>query len=175
MKDTAGNIRSSLVRSNLIIAFIAVLSAIETDAQSIRRQTVGSSGIHATSRNTYVSHTVGQPYGTTTFNSERMAFRPGFQQPSFFQNTFIPASIRAEVSVYPNPATALVTVKLQEALHSGTLEVRNRSGYRMISEKIEDRNNYSFNCETWAPGFYYIIIRDHQTHDRYSSKLIISK
>jgi hypothetical protein len=175
MKDTAGNIRLRLIRSYLIIAYIAVLCTIETDAQSIRRQIIGSSGIHMTSANTYVSHTVGQPYGTTTFNSESMAFRPGFQQPSFLKNSFIPESIHPEVSVYPNPATALVTVKLQEALHAGTLEVRDRSGYRMISEKIEGRNNYSFSCETWAPGFYYIIIRDHQTHDRYSSKLIISK
>jgi hypothetical protein len=175
MKDRTPQILARRIRLHLIIAFIPVFSAIESDAQTLQRQSIASSGMHALSGGIHIAQTIGQPYGTAPYSKNGIACRPGFQQPLVFKTEFIHSTINVALNVYPNPATSSVTIESQEVINSALIHVKDKNGNPLINEKIEGLSTYSINCETWAPGFYFITIYDKQSNNQYSSKLIITK
>ncbi|MCK5539196.1 MAG: T9SS type A sorting domain-containing protein [Bacteroidales bacterium] len=161
--------------STLILFLIVVFVTAETIAQSVQRQSVASTGSYLYNNGYLVQQTIGQPYSTTTFYSNKLGFRPGFQQfPSSIslklqEDTFTNINLK----VYPNPATYTVTIESSETINDVLFQVVDINGKLILNEKINEMKTHSINCETWINGVYFISLSNNQ-NNKYSTKLIIN-
>lgn len=160
----------------LIIACLPLFCAVsKVAAQELSRQSIGSIGVSTYSGNIYFGQSVGQPYNTVTFATAPVHVRPGFQQPIAIQHEYIQSDMNVTMNVFPNPATASVTIRSEEFIDHAVILVRDNYGNAMIHENIDAFRNYSFNCESWPAGLYFITIRDSNANAQYLSKLLITK
>ena len=157
----------------LIIATLSLFSMLQSEAQVIRRQSIGGYGSGMVD-GVLVQQTTGQPYATTAFYSNEISVRPGFQQPSKYVLETIHSNLTISLNVYPNPATSSVTIQSPEAITNALIQVRDMDGNLVLNEKVAELKTYWINSETWQKGFYFINLYDGQ-NNMYSSKLIISK
>ena len=156
-----------------IIATLSFFATLRSEAQAIRRQSIGGYG-SAMVDGVLIQQTAGQPYATTTFYSTEISIRPGFQQPSKYALELIHSAPNIRLSVYPNPATSSVTIESPEAITNALIQVRDMDGNLLLNENVAELKTYLINSETWQKGFYFINLFDGQ-NNKYSSKLIISK
>lgn len=167
------------VRWKLVICYAALLitcAVTTSEAQSLKRQSIGVCGTNMLAEGVLVKQTVGQPYATTTSYSAEVSFLPGFQQPNTIQVSMQHSSGPGlyTLSIYPNPATHIMKISSRESIKNATLLISDSQGRVLLYEKVADLNNYTLNCESWTSGYYMISIVDEQ-HQKYSSKLIITK
>lgn len=166
------------IRLYFAIAFFS-FAATQSNAQSIQRQSIGVCGANMVSEGTLIKQTIGQPYATSTYYSNGIGYRAGFQQPT---GAHAKASIIAQqlsqsflnVKVFPNPAASSATIESQEIIANALLEVTDNKGRLLIKEIVAELKSHSINCENWPAGLYFISISD-EGDKRYSSKLIITK
>jgi len=151
-----------------------VFIAMQSEAQTIIRQSIGSFGTSTHTEGMLLSQTVGQPYFTSGFYSGEVNIRPGFQQPSNFSLELVNSTFNLTLNVYPNPAVHSITIVSPEVIKVGQLLVLDINGRLILKETINDLKSYKMNCEEWSNGFYTITLSDSQKH-RYTSNLIISK
>lgn len=156
---------------NPFIVFVLFAFINQSKAQTLQRQSIGSCGTYMLAEGTLIQQTVGQPYATTTNYNNGITFRPGFQQPVFSVSLII-SSIN--LTVFPNPATELVTIRSEDILEDANILVMDISGKLLINQQINEFRTFSFNCENWANGVYMISVSDAKLH-KYSGKLVISK
>ena len=154
-----------------IIVFVFFAFISQSKAQTLQRQSIGSCGTYMLAEGTLIQQTVGQPYATTTNYNNGISFRPGFQQP-VFSVSLINSSIN--LTVFPNPATELVTIQSENILKDANILVMDISGKLLINQQINEFSKFSFNCGDWANGIYMITVSDAK-HHKYAGKLIISK
>lgn len=161
------------LRLYLIIATLSFFSTLQSEAQAIRRQSIGGYGSDMID-GVLIQQTAGQPYATTAFYSNEISVRPGFQQPSKYTLELIHSDLTISLNVYPNPATSSVTIQSPEAISNALIQVRDMDGNLLLNEKVAELKTYVINSETWQKGFYFINLYD-GLNNKYSSKLIISK
>jgi hypothetical protein len=103
----------------------------------------------------------------------------GMNTPSYFALDHVvlakPASIdkftSQSLSVYPNPASTWVTVKLPENEHPQNIRIVSISGQSIYSSELNGVDNVAnINAANLLPGIYVIEVIS-QTHTRYSAKL----
>ena len=173
MKD-----RSRGIGICLTFALFLLAGLVETQAQSIRRQSIGISGANMVSDGILVKQTIGQPYATATYYENGIGFRPGFQQPtasarqSMIAQELVQSSLA--LSIYPNPAASSVRIESVEGITNGLLKVMDSHGRLVLSKPLSEGRSHSINCESWANGLYLISVSS-EGNTSYSSKLIISK
>lgn len=105
----------------------------------------------------HVSETVGQPYNTTTNQSGKTSYRPGFQQ-STFTTELISSTIKA--SIVPNPALLSFYILTSDTLFDGTLTVFDEAGRMIYTENIGVITKHEVFCALWANGAYVVNITD---------------
>ncbi len=76
------------------------------------------------------------------------------------------------VSVYPNPATADVTIALNKEIPNGKLEVMDVAGKLIYSSVISTSQKINLATTGWANGIYFVKIADGTS--AHTEKLIIS-
>jgi hypothetical protein len=162
-------------RPLLIAICIPVFANVTSTAQTVKRESIGSIGAHGHSGRIYFQASIGQPYGTTAYAPNAAQFRPGFQQPAVFSNKLMHSTFPVAVNVYPNPAASSITIKSEEVIGRASIGIRDANGNPLLNEQVDGFTAYSVNCGMWAPGFYFITVRDEKNNRQYSSKLIITK
>lgn len=153
----------------ILISHISYLTS--SFAQTLKRQCIASTGNCILENGTTVQQTIGQPYGTTSFYTNKTRYNPGFQQPVFSVET-IKSSINA--TVFPNPASNQITIETNLTLENVIIQIIELSGKLVLNEKINEFKSYTINCADWSNGVYLITLSDSK-NNLYSSKLIISK
>lgn len=160
------------------IVFFMVLGLAQGNAQSIRRQSIGISGVNMVSDGILVKQSIGQPYATNTYYENGIGFRPGFQQPTASsQRSLIARELiqsNLALTVFPNPAVSSIKIEGKELLGKGVLKVMDSNGRVVVSEPLAEGKSHALNCSGWANGLYLISVST-EGHTTYSSKLIISK
>jgi len=156
-----------------IAASFSVFAALQSEAQSIKRQSIASNGSAATIDGISIRQTIGQPYFTSAYYDNETGLRPGFQQFSRFNLELI-QSAYLNLKVYPNPAVETVTLESENAIKDALIQVRDINGKLLLNETIAELKTYSIHCETWTNGAYFIHLSD-KNNTTYLSKLIITK
>lgn len=157
--------------TNCILLIACCLLSISAFAQTIKRQCIASTGSYITDNGTTVQQTIGQPYGTTSYYSNKTRFNPGFQQPVYRIETI---KSRINATVFPNPASNQITIETTVLLEDVTIQILDISGKLVLNENIKEFKNYSIDCSNWSNGTYLISLADSK-NDLYSSKLIITR
>ena len=162
-------------QKHCIIAFAIVAFITQSNAQTVQREIIASSGSCMFSDGILVQQTIGQPYFTGGFYSNEFSIHPGFQQSNRIMNVeLINSTFDLRLNLYPNPAASSVNIITDGIINDAYLQVIDISGKIIVNEKIAEMKNYQINCETWQNGLYIITISDAK-NNKYSSKLIISK
>jgi hypothetical protein len=157
-----------------IIVLILFAFITQSNAQSLQRQCVASSGSFIHSNGILVQQTIGQPYFTGGYYSDEISFHPGFQQSVVFNIDKIKTNPNININLYPNPAVYSVSVESPEIINNATLQIVDISGKIMLNKNFTELKNYLINCETWSNGFYFITVSDSK-NNKYTSRLIITK
>ena len=155
----------------IFLVFFLLFFFSTGNAQSLKRQVIGSSGSSVSENGTTVQQTTGQAYGTTSNYGNSIRYNPGFQQPIFRIET-IKSTINA--TVFPNPTSKQVTIETDKVLQNVVIQVIEMGGKLVINEKMNEFKSYTINCSDWANGIYMITLSDPKD-ELYSSKLIIAK
>jgi hypothetical protein len=142
---------------------ISFLFAFGASAQQLAPESINSSGGKMTQTNGSLSYTVGELVVTSFEDGQGNTLNGGFTAGATITTVSILAVNPAvlSVSVYPNPTTAFVTIKITEAnTEPFILEIIDNTG------KIITTNNYSgvsskigINCNSWSNGIYYLNIK----------------
>ena len=150
--------------------------SFESNAQSVKRQSIASYGSVNTIDNISFHQTIGQPYYTRADYGSGTSILPGFQQPvSFYLERIISdKTLGLNLKVYPNPATNSVIIQSQEVITNSLVKVIDTNGKLILTENINDLTTFTLNCETWKNGVYFINIFNNNLNIS-SIKLIINK
>lgn len=142
--------------ANTLLLFLFITTACSF-AQSIKRESISSAGASNSGTGVHVSQTVGQPYNTTTNQSGKTSYHPGFQQ-SVFSAELISSTIKA--SIVPNPALQSFFIIASDTLFDGTLTVFDEAGRVIYTEYIDSFNKHEVFCALWANGAYVVNFTD---------------
>ncbi|MBN4051185.1 T9SS type A sorting domain-containing protein [bacterium AH-315-M05] len=159
---------------SVFLSVVLLFATLQSEAQTIKRQNIGSYGSSTFSEGVLIQQTVGQPYFTAGYYGDEMNVRPGFQQPPNFSLVLINSTFNFSLDVYPNPAAYSVTIESSDVINNALLQVVDMNGKLILNEKVAELKSYLINCELWSSGFYFITLYDEQ-QNKYSSKLIIAK
>lgn len=163
--------KKSILFLTAVLTFDFQLLTFNCTAQTLKRQCIASTGNCILENGTTVQQTIGQPYGTTSYYSNKTRYNPGFQQPVFSVET-IKSTINA--TVFPNPASNQITIETNLTLENVIIQIIELSGKLVLNEKTNEFKSYTINCADWSNGVYLITLSDSK-NNLYSSKLIISK
>lgn len=142
------------------------------EAQSVKRQSIGSLGITHHAEGLIVQQSIGQTYITRPYYHGVSEVLPGFIQPSAYYATTYVRSMRLDV--FPNPTAETVSFLLKENLEHVMLDVYDQTGRLVHKEEIEDLSAYRLDCSQWSDGAYMLIVKE-KSGRIYRSKLIKSK
>lgn len=156
-----------------IILFLAFGLTTLGQAQSVKRQTIGSYASNGYVDNVSVHQTAGQPYGTSTYYDNKIGIRPGFQQPESFR--IIESQNKLQLGIYPNPATFSFSIESKEKIGQSHLHITDMNGKVIYDATYQDFSHTTINCNDWSNGAYFISLKDNENSSLYSSKLIITK
>lgn len=143
-------------------------------AQSIKRQSINTTGTSVHQSNHIVQQTVGQPYNTEVSNHTDFSIRPGFIQSSTMRIEALENNTVIAINIFPNPAVQQVTLRAEDLIENVSISVHDAMGKTIHIDKLTEMNEYVINCSTWTNGTYYIttITEDGRKNN---AKLIISK
>ncbi len=151
--------------------FILLVFSSTSNAQTLKRQCVASTGNYVSENGVTLQQTIGQPYGTAPYYSNTTRYTPGFLQPVFrIEN--IKSSIDA--TVFPNPASNQVTIASTIILENVVIQIVDITGKMLLNQKIAEFKTYTIDCSNWSTGAYVISLADSK-NSLYSSKLIITR
>ena len=158
------------MRKHLIfVGFFMLTSA--TYSQSIERSSVNSMGSSRSSDGIFIQQSVGQPFQTNSYYSNKIESRPGFIQPTHLSVELIQSTFQIDLTAHPNPTTAEVSFAPNENLEDVVLRVMDQYGKMIFTEQVESLKNYNLECYDWSNGTYFIYITDEKGRN-YESKLI---
>ena len=63
------------------------------------------------------------------------------------------------ISLYPNPASELVTLDFGDIAEKALLAVYNANGQYIMSDKVNDVSSYQLSIHNWQPGLYIVRVR----------------
>jgi hypothetical protein len=161
-------------RKYLLIVSLSLFVILQTEAQTIRKQSVASAGNSMSANGILIQQTIGQAYATTAYYNNGISYQPGFQQLYNMRTEFVHSTIKLNMKVYPNPAAHSVTIESPEIIHKASIQVRNMKGEIIINEQVDELRKHTIRCENWPNGFYFITLSNEHKNN-YTSKLIITK
>ncbi|WNJ19474.1 hypothetical protein [Pontibacter sp. G13] len=149
-------------RFSLLLLAFGMISSLA--AQTLERQVIGAAGMHATAGNLILSMTVGET-ATSTLEAGSFVLTQGFQQPDVTTASSIDPQTLVDWKLYPNPATAHITLELSMAqAFEFTSQVVDLAGRSMgIEHPISGADGH---CLTEYPighlaeGVYLLLIQD---------------
>lgn len=150
---------------------ISLIFFSKLNAQTLKRQSISSTGSYMSDNGISVQQIIGQPYNTSAYYSNNTRYNPGFIQPVFRIET-IKSTINA--TIFPNPASNLINIETTLILEDVVLKIMDMNGKLLLNEKIHAFKTYAIDCSYWTSGVYLISMADSK-NDLYSSKLIISR
>lgn len=149
----------SIMKTGLLfITMIAFFGLCE--AQSVKRQSIGTIGTTYHSESLTVQQSVGQPYQTSSYASNGSELLPGFIQPVNYSSSIVSTTFSVQINIFPNPATEMVSFIVNENLEDLSLEVYEQTGKLIYREEIHSLGAYKLNCSKWMNGIYMISIKD---------------
>ena len=154
----------------LLLLFTTGLLSV-CEAQSVRRQSIGTIGTTYHGDQLTIQQSVGQAYQTQAYYKGNAEVLPGFIQPSGYALSFVSPIVDIQIGLYPNPATDVVSFITDKNLEDLTIEVFNRTGKLIYREMINSLAYYKLNCSQWASGFYLLHLKD-KPGNMYRAKLI---
>ncbi len=155
----------------LIAVSIFVFLTSVSIGQTVVRSSINCIGSSGGSGPLFMQQTAGQPYGTSTYYSNKIESRPGFIQPQQIWVEQMRNTFDLKITVYPNPAASEVSFKLDQNLEDIILTVLDQHGKMIYRDEIASLRDYKLNCQDWINGFYFININD-RVGNSYQSKLI---
>jgi len=159
----------------LFIGALFLILNLHSEAQSLKRQSIGSAGPNLLVGGIAMQQSVGQPYFTVAHYSSEGSYLPGFVQPSKLNVAeSIHARLNISMDVYPNPSRGSVNIELPVTLSSAKVQVRDMQGRLLVDEHVAGFRKYFINCADWQNGFYLVNLFDDENNS-YSSKFIINK
>lgn len=78
------------------------------------------------------------------------------------------ASVKEELTLFPNPATEYLTVAIPEVNQIQTLQIQNATGQTVLNRKVEQGETLSLDVSSLQPGLYFCRVY-------YKNKSVISK
>ena len=144
---------------SVLILIVAMLSASEGWSQQLVRSTVSSFGSVVKNGEVYLSQTAGQGSLHTSFSSDELALRQGFQQPlsriNLQKNT-------CSVSVFPNPNNGRFHVLLSPTENDPyTIALADVNGKLFMNLKAEDTRTQLIDFPSGVPsGIYFVQLRN---------------
>ena len=145
--------------------------AVSAEAQSIRRQSIGTLGQGSTGSGLQVIQSVGQPYQAGSYHSGTFSVIPGYVQPTSPWLAMGPPMPTVILTTYPNPATDVVSFLVSEAIHDLELRAYNQMGQLVLEEKVPDLRAYQMHCRDWPKGVYLLQLSD-ATGVRFAATMI---
>ncbi len=109
-----------------------------------------------------LSYTIGEPV-TSTFQSDTLKLTQGFQQvyPAFISLSIKQNNIASsEVSLYPNPATTIITIKSNKKI--STIIINNAIGQDEFYKTGINTEKLDVNIAYLKAGVYLVCITDEQ-------------
>lgn len=153
--------KQSVKKLSAIIILIAISGF--SQAQSMERSVIASSGNSWSGSNIQVDYTIGEMMIATVGNSGNILTQ-GFQQPAFLL-TDAPniQDNQTAISYYPNPCTGLLNIKIMNPASSGYIAgFFDVTGRKIFTEKINSSRDASayLTCDisSLATGIYYVRI-----------------
>lgn len=155
-----------------ILLFICAFGLLHVcEAQSVKRQSIGTIGTTYHSDKITIQQSVGHAYQTQPYYKGNSELLPGFIQPSGYALSFISSTFDVQIGVFPNPATKSISFIADKNLENLTIAVFNQSGKLIYRDNINSLTSYTLDCSQWAGGFYLLHLKDN-TGNSYQAKLI---
>ena len=124
-------------------------------SQSIKRQSVNSSGGSTYVDGKNLKQSAGQPSNTAEFKGEKITFRQGFQQsPIIFSK--IKTSESCNLSLYPNPIISEATLLVPLKTKSYSIWICDMMGKVIYFEKNITIDKVALSAIDFTPGEYFI-------------------
>ena len=152
------------MKLSLIVLF-TVTCVVLANAQSITPQVLSSGGGDNSNTNVGLSWTVGEPVIQTAVGASASVTQ-GFHQIHFeIISIEEHRELGYEVSVYPNPSTDIINIRLKfigkGSTPSGTkfnVVLTDNSGKILISNKLKNKLEHSIPMDKYSSGQYYLKI-----------------
>jgi len=149
----------------LLIICMAMLPLV-VSGQSLDRQVIGSAGDYTSAGNVQLSWTVGE-VAITTASSGNLVITQGFQQPDGLVIGIESPISGLSINLFPNPTQDIVVLKL----NSKEAQELQLQWYDMLGQLVGDMQTASvhgeysreFDLSHFAPGTYFLVMRDKQS------------
>lgn len=158
----------------IILFLICCCACILCEAQSVKRQSIGTLGTTHYSEEYTIQQSAGQPFKTNTYYNDSSGYLPGFIQPNVYKASFVSSSSLISIDVFPNPASETVSFIAEKNLENLVIDIYDLTGKLILQEKILQLQSYVLDCEQWSSGLYLLSLRDNKGN-LYHFKLIKSK
>jgi hypothetical protein len=103
-----------------------------------------------------------------------VSLHPGFQQSPGFTIREYRSEVDIRLSVFPNPATSIFTVRFSDPLKDATLTVVDMQGRIVYQERVEALGSVTIDCSGWGAGIYALSVSDPYSQSNIA-KLILEK
>lgn len=140
-------------------------------SQTVTRSSINCLGSSGENSEVSIQQTVGQPYQTNSYYSNKIESRPGFIQPTELSLELVQSNFQIDLAAHPNPTTNVVSFDPNENLEDVVIRVMDQYGKMIFSDNIESLKDYKLECFSWSNGTYFIYITDEKGKN-YESKLI---
>ena len=137
----------------LVVVFLGI--GMQSQAQTIVRQTIGSIGGSTATNSIYVASSVGQSFDVTS-SSAGFQYTPGFIQPQ--QLRLSQEAKQLSVQVFPNPSSDLVNIHSDFDVASVQLVVTDVQGRIVYQTTITSNILSTIDCSAWTKGTYFVTL-----------------
>ena len=161
------------MKKRLLIGSIILLVIANgrLSSQSVKRQSINSSGGSTYVDGKNLKHTAGQSSNTAEFKGEKITFRQGFQQaPIIFSD--IKTSESCQLTLYPNPIISDATLLVPLQSRSYSVWICDMMGKVMYFEKNISIDRVILSAKDFTPGEYFIKV-SYENGNNCSIKFIV--
>ncbi len=148
----------------LLITIIALLPVLAF-GQSLDRQVIGSAGDYASAGNVQLSWTVGE-VATTTESSGNLLITQGFQQPDGLVVGIQSPVSGLSINLFPNPTEDMLVLKLSskdaKELQLQWFDMLGQVLGKMQTATVYGEYSHEYDLSYFAPGTYFLVMRDKQ-------------
>ena len=148
-----------------IFGFFLIILALEAGSQApvVKRSTLGTGGasvtVSATGNKTTLPQSIGQVSVTGVFTGSDLELRQGFIQPVLILKS-LPESEEKPVTVWPNPFSSEVNVKLNKEMTGDVdLDLIDLTGRLVFSERLPAEGTIRINLSSLVDGIYILKFR----------------
>lgn len=162
----------------ILIVFFSSFLVASVLAQSIDRSVIGAAGEVATAQKLTLDWTLGE-LAVNSYTYPKGKVTEGFHQPFI---TVSPLSPETEIvhnvdhrfSVFPNPTSAKVQMRAQlEADEEARMQLFDALGRQILPViKVNGWIDQSLDLETFLPGTYLLLIRNHQDQVIHAARIL---